>query len=82
MYDLVSFVVRSKVRLSILNKLDKPITPTKLASLLKNHRPTISRSLLEMTKKGLVECLTPKEKIGRLYLITKKGRIVLKKIED
>ena len=81
MYDLVSYIVRGKIRLSILNVLDRPMTPTKIADLLKNHRSTISRSLLEMEKKGLVKCLTPKEKTGRLYLTTKKGKNVLEKIK-
>ena len=82
MYDLISYIVRGKVRSSILNVLDKPMTPTKIADLLKNHRSTISRSLLEMEKKGLVKCLTPKEKTGRLYTITKKGKIILGKIRE
>jgi len=81
MYDLVSYVIRGKVRISILNMLDKPMTPTQIASLLKNHRSTISRSLLDMNKKGIVKCLTPKEKTGRLYVSTKKGKGVLKKIK-
>ena len=76
----MSYVVRGKVRLSILKILDKPMTPTQIAGLLENHRPTISRSLLDMEKKGLVKCLTPKEKTGRLYVRTKKGEWVLKKI--
>ena len=80
MYDLISYIVRGKVRLSILNVLDKPMTPTKIAEQLKNHRSTISRSLIDMEKRGFVKCLTPKEKTGRLYLITKKGKSILKNI--
>lgn len=80
MYDLISYMVRGKVRLSILHILDKPMTPTKIAEQLKNHRSTISRSLIDMKKKGIVKCLTPKEKTGRLYIITKKGKVVSKKI--
>ena len=81
MYDLVSYVIRGRARLSILKMLDKPMTPTQIASLQKNHRSTISRSLLDMKKKGIVKCLTPKEKTGRLYVLTKKGKRVLKKIK-
>lgn len=80
MYDLISYIVRGKARLSILKALDKPMTPTQIASQLKNHRSTISRSLLNMEKKGIVKCLTPKEKTGRLYALTKRGKQVLKKI--
>jgi len=81
MYDLMSYVIRGRVRLSILNVLDKPSTPTKIAEQLKNHRSTISRSLLDMEKKGLVKCLTPKEKTGRLYILTKKGKEVLNNVK-
>ena len=80
MYDLISYIIRGKVRLSILNDLDKPMTPTKIAEQLKNHRSTISRSLIDMEKRGFVKCLTPAEKTGRLYVITKKGKNVLEKI--
>jgi len=79
MYDLISYVVRGKTRLDILKALDKPMTPTKLSEILKNHRSTISRTLLEMEKRNLVKCLTPKEKTGRLYIKTKKGEGVLEK---
>lgn len=81
MYNLMSYIVRGKVRLSILSKLDKPMTPTQIAGLLKNHRSTISRSLIDMEKKGIVKCLTPKEKTGRLYAITAKGKKLLKKVK-
>ncbi len=81
MYDLISYMVRGKVRLSILEVLDRPMTPTQLAHKLKNHRSTMSRTLLEMKKKGLVKCLTPKEKTGRLYVLTKKGKGVLRKVK-
>ena len=77
----MSYVIRGRVRLSILNVLDKPSTPTKIAEQLKNHRSTISRSLLDMEKKGLVKCLTPKEKTGRLYILTKKGKEVLNNVK-
>lgn len=80
MYDLVSYIVRGKTRLEILKTLDKPMTPTQISNTLKNHRSTISRSLLDMEKKGIVKCLTPKEKTGRLYELTKKGKEVLRKV--
>lgn len=81
MYDLMSYIVRGKVRLSILKILDKPMTPTKIAELLKNHRSTISRSLLGMEKKGIIKCLTPREKTGRLYILTAKGKRILNNIK-
>lgn len=78
MYDLISFLSRSKNRITVLKNLEKPATPTELASKLKIQRSTISRAILELMDKKLVKCLTPKEKMGRLYQITDLGKKVLK----
>jgi len=78
MYDLISFLSRSKNRKTVLENLDNPITPTELASKLNIQRSTISRAILELMNKKLVKCLTPKEKMGRLYQITDLGKKVLK----
>ena len=80
MYDLISFVTRGRVRKEVLKALEKPMTPTELANKLKNHRPTISRAILSMTDKKLIECITPNESMGRYYTLTKLGKKVLKEI--
>ena len=80
MYDLVSFVTRGKVRVKVLRELSDPKTPTKLAPIVKTHRSTVSRAILSLERKGLVKCITPKEKIGRYYQITEKGKLILKKL--
>jgi DNA-binding MarR family transcriptional regulator len=76
-YELVSFVVRGKVRKKVLALLVKPSTPTEVSRTIHTHRSTVSRTILALEKKGLVECITPKEKMGRYYRITKKGQKVL-----
>ena len=78
MYDLISFLSRSKNRKMVLENLNKPTTPTELASKLQIQRSTISRAILELMDKKLVKCLTPKEKMGRLYQITNLGKKILK----
>ncbi len=82
MYDLVSFVSRGKVRKKIMINLDKPMTPTELAEKIKTHRSTTSRSLLILEEKGLVKCITPKEKMGRYYDITSQGKKILDLLEE
>jgi len=77
MYDLISFLSRSKNRKTVLENLGKPNTPTELASKLKIQRSTVSRAILELMEKKLVKCLTPKEKMGRLYQITDLGKKIL-----
>ena len=82
MYDLISFVSRGKVRKLILTNLDEPLTPTQLSERIQTHRPTTSRTLLELEKKMLVKCITPNEAMGRFYEITQKGKKVIGKINQ
>lgn len=77
MYYLLSFVSRGKIRKEVLRLLEKPMTPTDLSKKIKTHRSTVSRSLLELEKKDLVECITSNEKMGRYYTITKQGKKIL-----
>ena len=81
MYDLVSFVSRGKIRKVVLSNLIKPHTPTELSHIIKTHRSTTSRTILALEKKGLVKCITPKEKMGRYYENTSLGKNVLQRIE-
>lgn len=81
MFDLVSFVGRGRTRRQVLKALTKPSSPTDLAKQLDNDRSTISRVVLELTEKGLVECLTPNERMGRYYRITETGKKVIAIVE-
>jgi DNA-binding MarR family transcriptional regulator len=63
-----------------LKNLEKPGTPTELATKLQIQRSTVSRAILELQDKKLIKCLTPNEKMGRLYQITDLGRKILKEI--
>jgi len=81
MYDLVSFVGRGKIRKKVLKALIKTNSPTELARQLDIERSTVSRAILELTEKGLVECLTPDERMGRYYRTTETGKKVIDLIE-
>lgn len=82
MYELLSFVNRGKIRRKILELLKIPKTPTQISNIVLTQRPTISRTIIALQSKGLVECLTPKEKMGRYYQITPLGKKVLHKLEE
>ena len=82
MYDLISFVVRGKIRRKVLENLIIPRTPTQLSQLIGSHRSTISRSIISLQKKGLVECITPDQSMGRYYQITNMGKDILTKIHE
>ena len=81
MYNLVSFVVRGKIRKKVLENLIEPRTPTQLSEIIGTHRSTISRTILSLQEKGLVACITPNEYMGRYYEITETGKNVLSKID-
>lgn len=82
MYELISFVSRGKIRKKVLENLLKPHTPTELSIILKTHRSTISRAIIDLEKKGLVACITPNEKMGRYYQTTDIGKKILQKIKE
>lgn len=79
MWKLLSFIMRSKQRQQILLALKEPNTPTQIANETKLAISHVSRTLKEFCKKSLVECMTPKEKIGKIYKLTKKGKEILNK---
>lgn len=81
MYTLVSFVVRGSVRRKVLKGLLRPNTPTELAKDLGIARSSVSRTIQEFEKVGLVECLTPDETMSRYYRITETGKKVVDVIE-
>jgi predicted transcriptional regulator len=76
----ISYIVRSKTRKAVLLELKTPKTPTMLAKTLKTSMPNISRALRELQSKGFIICLTPEEKVGKIYSLTDKGKEALKKI--
>lgn len=78
----MSFIIRSKIRKKCLENLKNPRTPTQLSKIIKKHRSSTSRAILELVDKNLVECLTPEESKGRLYKITELGEDILKLIKD
>lgn len=81
-WDDVSYVVASKTRKSIMLKLETPRTPTFLAKELEINLANISRALTELEEKGIVVCLTPEQRVGKIYSLTKKGIKVSGTIED
>lgn len=74
-------VKRSKNKQKIIKALTKPKTPTELSEELKLARSTCSNTLLELQEMGLVKCLTPNLRMGRLYQLTEEGQEIKKQIE-
>lgn len=80
-WDDVSYVIASKTRKAVLLKLETPRTPTFLSKELNVNLANISRGLAELEDKGIVVCLTPNQKVGKIYSLTKKGADIIGKIQ-
>jgi predicted transcriptional regulator len=80
LWNDVSYVIASKTRKSIILKLETPRTPTFLAKDLDLNLANISRAITELEDKGIIVCLTPKQKVGKIYSLTKKGKDVVLKV--
>ncbi len=80
-WDEVSFVIASKTRKSVILKLGTPRTPTFLARDLGINLANVSRALAELEERNLISCLTPKQKVGRIYSLTEKGKEILVTVE-
>jgi len=72
--ELAGFILRSEYRKKVFLILDKPIMPSQIAKKLGIRLTHITRELRFLKERGLVECINPKEKIGRLYQLTLKGK--------
>ncbi len=76
-----SFVVSGKFRKKVFLELKRKTTPSQIAKDAKVSTTQVSRTLKQLEKKGLVECLTPRSKMGKIYALTDKGKELLKEIE-
>lgn len=81
--DIRIFFGRSKLRYEVLKELNnKPQIASFLAQKLKKHRESISRIFLDLQKEGFAICINSESSNFRKYKITKKGKLVLKEIEQ
>jgi len=75
-----SWIIRGKQRREIIKHIRDTDTPTQIASKSRYSLNNTSRVLNEFAKKGIAKCLNPKQKTGRLYVLTKKGKLIKTKI--
>ncbi len=72
--QLYSWVIRGSQRTKIIRVMKKPLTPTQIKKLTKLSLNNISDTLRHFTKKKIAKCLNEKEKLGRIYILTLKGK--------
>lgn len=81
--SIVAFVMRAKNRVRILKLLSKGEKISaqlgKETGMYKSH---VSRALRELNEHYLIKCTNPKDRNYRFYALTKKGKDMLKFVEN
>ncbi|MBW3015831.1 hypothetical protein KY330_05380 [Candidatus Woesearchaeota archaeon] len=80
-WHLVAWLKRGSRRRSVLEYISKsnhPGSANDVRKAMKIAMSQASATLKELRDKGLVDCLNPKDKIGKLYRISQKGKELLK----
>ncbi len=77
-YGLISFILRAKNRRDIIKHLKEGSKNAsdlvKLTGMYKSH---VSRTLAELRREELIECLNPKDREYKFYRLTKKCENIL-----
>lgn len=69
--------MRGRNRRDILKSLARPTTPTAIKEETKLSIKVVSRVLKEFTANSIIECKTPEQKLGRVYVLSAKGKKVI-----
>ena len=71
---------RRREALKIIAGSNTPLTVKEIKNKLKVAMAQSSFTVKELLDKKLIDCLNPKDKIGRLYRITKNGSDLLNEV--
>lgn len=75
------FVIASNTRTQLLKLLlESPATPSIVSSKLNTQTSHASRALSELQSHGLITCVNPTERKGRIYRITEYGIHVMRHV--
>ena len=75
-----SWVIRGKQRREIIKYIDGPETPSQISQKSKYSLNHTSRILNEFKEEGIATLLNPKDRTGRLYELTKTGKLIRDKL--
>lgn len=69
------YVVASNYRLKLVRALfPHPKTPKQICNETRIGMTHISRTIKELSVRGLISCINPQEVKGRVYSLTEKGK--------
>ncbi len=82
-WELIGKIKASEYRTRIVKVLAKGNkTPAELSKELNFHISHVSRALNELEKRGVVKCLTPKLRKGKIYSLTEEGKRIRKEVSS
>lgn len=81
MMELVTFVLRARIRKEIMIRLTKPKNPNLLAKEINTHLSTTSRAIKALELRKLVKCLNPEDVNFKLYELTDIGKFVQEELK-
>ena len=79
-WELYAWLKRGNRRREILKVIagsSSPLTVNEIKNKVKIAMPQSSFTVKELSGKGLIDCLNSKDKIGKLYKLSKKGGEIL-----
>ncbi|MFH1637604.1 MAG: ArsR family transcriptional regulator [Candidatus Woesearchaeota archaeon] len=79
-YNKLSFAIRSKNRKKVIMAMSSMKTPSQIKKEIGMEDSNVARALRELEREGIIKCLTPKQKMGRLYELTAEGEKIRKAI--
>jgi len=68
---------RRQYTLQVFNKAPQPLTINDIHEKSKIAISQASATVAELEQTGLIECLNPQDKIGKLYQLTKEGKEII-----
>ncbi|MGC8936728.1 MAG: ArsR family transcriptional regulator [Candidatus Methanomethylicaceae archaeon] len=75
------FVIASNYRVRVVNSLlQSPKTPKQISKQVGIHLSHVSKTLSELAGEGIVDCVNPNMKKGRVYRLTELGKWVAHRI--
>ena len=79
--SLISFILRGKNRIMVLNTISKDeVVSAQIEEKTNMYKSHVSRTLKELRKKKLIKCVNPNDRYFKSYKITNLGTKVLEKI--
>ena len=79
-WESYSWVVRGKQRRMVIAAMTKPMIPTEIRNETKLSITHVSKVLKAFNEKGVVKCLTPGVRIGKIYELTSMGKPIRQKM--